>query len=65
MVSFWGFKKDDPGSAESPHDDYHDAPGQEYEEPSERTRLLPSEDNRGFLNPDDPAVSPESKETPK
>jgi len=63
MVSMWGSKKGehqdnsqtDPES-DSRHDDY------EQREPNERTRLLqqrpPPPHSDGYLDPDDPAVSP-------
>lgn len=58
-MSLWGRKKDK--STGSPHtqneEEGRHAPEQRFEEPTERSRLLPVDRNGGFLSPDDPAVS--------
>ncbi|OJJ47917.1 hypothetical protein ASPZODRAFT_63565 [Penicilliopsis zonata CBS 506.65] len=56
MVSLWGRKRSD--SETEPHEQYHQGEEQGYRGPDERTRLLPPEASRGYLDPDDPAVSP-------
>lgn len=61
MVSFWNQKKgnpDRPGSSRV-RDEGHDGnvPASEHEEPTERSRLLPHNNDQGYLSPDDPAVS--------
>lgn len=61
MVSFWNQKKDDPdrpGSSRA-RDEGHDgnAPASDHAEPTERSRLLPQNNDQGYLSPDDPAVS--------
>jgi len=70
MVSLWGSKKDGDGSAadppRDPEDDRRPISRGEYErredEADERTRLLPRRPppphSDGYLDPDDPAVSP-------
>ena len=60
MKSLWGQKKDDPArleeSSRGHNEDSGNAPVRAYHEPTERTRLLPPENNQGYLSPDDPAV---------
>lgn len=60
-MSLWGRKKDH-NSTGPPHtqngEEGRHAPEQRFEEPTERSRLLPVDRNDGFLSPDDPAVSP-------
>lgn len=65
MVSFWGSKKDGP---DRPYEGSHGQDGENdhpptrsYQEPTERTRLLPQDNDHGYLRPDDPAVSRVSK----
>ncbi|KAJ6144138.1 hypothetical protein N7470_008033 [Penicillium chermesinum] len=55
MASFWGSRKRNADAAES--NEARDGEHQ-YGDPTERTRLLPSDNNQGPLSPDDPAVSP-------
>lgn len=56
MVSFWGKKTNDPPrEEESSHAPDHE-PAPTYQEPTERSRLLPRDQNQGYLSPDDPAV---------
>lgn len=59
MVSFWGKKTDDtPRAEESSHTlDHDEHEPATYQEPTERTRLLPRDQNQGYLSPDDPAVN--------
>lgn len=68
MVSLWGSKKDKNGQSpdngnDSPSDD-RPRSSQDHQEPDERTRLLPRQPpphqprHDGYLDPDDPAVSP-------
>ncbi|KAJ5542695.1 hypothetical protein N7535_005119 [Penicillium sp. DV-2018c] len=57
----WGRSNDRDRSTESPHrqdGEDHNEPQHRYEEPTERSRLLPGNNERGYLSPDDPAVSP-------
>ncbi|KAJ5573376.1 uncharacterized protein N7459_007803 [Penicillium hispanicum] len=57
MVSFWGRKNDDPERTESFQGQQDgDASAHEYNEPTERTRLLGRDNSQGYLSPDDPAV---------
>lgn len=69
-MSLWGRKNDhkSTGPPHTPNGEEHrhapdapDAPEQRFEEPTERSRLLPADRNEGFLSPDDPAVSPINK----
>lgn len=58
MVSFWQ-KKDEPvrpGSSRSRDEGHGSGPATEHEEPTERSRLLPQNNDQGYLSPDDPAV---------
>lgn len=57
MISQRSTKRDDPDRPESqgPNEDV-DEQNQHYQEPTERTRLLPREERHEFLSPDDPAV---------
>lgn len=65
-MPLWG-RKNDHKSTGPPHtqngEEDRQAPEQRFEEPTERSRLLPADRNEGFLSPDDPAVSPISKTT--
>jgi hypothetical protein len=56
MSSLWGRKHSVSEGPSNQDGEHHDAP-ERTEDPTERTRLLPG-DNRGYLSPDDPAVSP-------
>ncbi|KAJ5186934.1 hypothetical protein N7449_009928 [Penicillium cf. viridicatum] len=60
-MPLWG-RKNDHKSTGPPHtqngEEGRQAPEQRFEEPTERSRLLPADRNEGFLSPDDPAVSP-------
>ncbi|KAJ5787923.1 hypothetical protein N7457_002913 [Penicillium paradoxum] len=61
-MSVWGHKND-PDRPREPTDyqngeEDRNAPEERFEEPTERSRLLPENNNEGFLSPDDPAVSP-------
>ncbi|KAF2836317.1 mitochondrial integral membrane protein-like protein [Patellaria atrata CBS 101060] len=68
MVSLWGTNKDDDHNAQgsnSSRDAGNDAQPQSrrsHDEPNERTRLIqqrhPPPNSDGYLDPDDPAVSP-------
>lgn len=58
-MSLWG-RKEDHKSTGPPHTQNGEGqhvPEQRFEEPTERSRLLPADRNQGFLSPDDPAVS--------
>ncbi|KAJ5115474.1 hypothetical protein NUU61_001233 [Penicillium alfredii] len=61
MVSLWGWKKSHSDRPEEPSPDQNEqnenTPSRD-QQPDERTRLLPPENNPGYLSPDDPAVSP-------
>ena len=60
MVSLWGSKNGEEQQHENddaPNDDNNRQPSHHGREPDERTRLIPPR-NDGFLDPDDPAVSP-------
>jgi hypothetical protein len=61
MVSFWSQKKDEPvrpGSSRA-RDEGQDGNvhASDHEEPTERSRLLPQNNDQRYLSPDDPAVS--------
>ncbi|KAJ6123066.1 hypothetical protein N7512_005531 [Penicillium capsulatum] len=60
MVSFWGNKKNHSPSGDEPSQaaDHEDEAAPAYQEPTERTRLIPRDQNQGYLSPEDPAVSP-------
>ncbi|KAI4201226.1 MAG: hypothetical protein LQ350_003403 [Teloschistes chrysophthalmus] len=61
MVSLWGSKngEDQQHGADGDHDENDNRhQSRQNREPDERTRLLPHQRNDGFLDPDDPAVSP-------
>ncbi|QIW95896.1 hypothetical protein AMS68_001414 [Peltaster fructicola] len=66
MVSLWGSNKNGDDQAQDNHRESSDnmprASEDEHHEPTERDRLLPREHGRprqdGYLDPDDPAVSP-------
>ncbi|KAI9758798.1 MAG: hypothetical protein M4579_002812 [Chaenotheca gracillima] len=64
MVSLWGSKKDGSHDGERPQTqdgENSDDAGQRHQEPTERSRLLPQQQQQhheAYLNPDDPAVSP-------
>ena len=66
MVSLWGSKDKDAKANGAGRDDSssqrgegsHAGHGRESHETDERTRLLPPS-NSGYLDPDDPAVSPQ------
>lgn len=58
MVSFWQ-KKDEPnrpGSSGARDEGHGNVSASDHEEPTERSRLLPPHNDRGYLSPDDPAV---------
>ena len=59
MVSLWGTKnKKDGGEDQVQHhgEGSNDTNGRRSHDADERTRLLPSQRNDGYLDPDDPAV---------
>lgn len=59
MVSFWGKKKDDqhqPQGSSHEQEETETTPRASREEPTERTRLIPRNNDQGYLSPDDPAV---------
>ena len=59
-MSLWGRKKDQKSTG-PPHtqngEEGRHVPELRFEEPNERSRLLPADRNERFLSPDDPAVS--------
>ncbi|KAI4173101.1 MAG: hypothetical protein LQ343_003211 [Gyalolechia ehrenbergii] len=59
MVSLWGSKNGDERqhANDGGNEEDNRQPSRRSREPDERTRLLPSH-NDGYLDPDDPAVSP-------
>ncbi|KAH6671459.1 hypothetical protein B0J14DRAFT_95909 [Halenospora varia] len=61
MVSLWGKRDDDENGETNPQNgassESHNQPRHSVEA-NERTRLLPPPPQEGYLNPDDPAVSP-------
>lgn len=59
-MQLWGRKSTGPPDPQNGEEDRH-VPEQRFEEPTERSRLLPADRNEGFLSPDDPAVSPMNK----
>ncbi|KAI9836166.1 MAG: hypothetical protein M1837_003429 [Sclerophora amabilis] len=69
MVSLWGSKKgsdeshEGTGATGTPPDGGSSEQGgqrhqERHQEPTERTRLIPAQRHDGYLDPDDPAVSP-------
>lgn len=66
-MSIWGRRQDhkptEPSGTQN-GDEHRHAPEETFEEPTERSRLLPADSHEGFLSPDDPAVSPTNKATP-
>ena len=61
MVSLWGTKNGNKGQDEDGErrgeDQGSHAPEHRHREADERTRLIPPQNNDGYLDPDDPAVS--------
>ena len=59
MVSFWSHKKDEPdrpGSSRYQDEGRGNVSASDHDEPTERSRLLPQNNDQGYLSPDDPAV---------